>query len=483
MEPHSHRLRRVVVVVSVVLAAASGAQAAGTAGSAGSTYEAQRPVVTGTAGDLYRASASIRARKRGQRVCLQLRETVGGSRIAGATRCRRATRRWQRIQLSDYRAHRTGSKLRLAISRHGGRGARLGIRRLSLTPLGRRPCKTNCAPSPVIPPGPPLGDALLRPGLAVGSQFHCNWAFYTDPERTAVLDKLAAAGATWVRIDTSWSGIENTGKGARNTWYIAMVDFCVNEARARGLNVLVTLWLTPSWANGGRGERVPPTNPQDYADFARWATTYWRGRVAAWEVWNEPDPTQSFWQGTIDEYVELLRAAYPAFKAGDPQAQVVLGGPSSNDDGWIRQVYARGAKDSFDVLATHPYQGIADAPPERPDDGHRWWFTHLPVVRQVMLDYGDAAKPIWFTEFGWSAHANQPGIPDWLRGVTPEQQGDYFIRALEYTRKNYPYVRVAIWYKERARPGDELHQDGFGILNSDLSERPAYWRLKTYLTG
>ena len=129
-----------------------------------------------------------------------------------------------------------------------------------------------------------------------------------------------------------------------------MVDFCVNQARARGINVLITLWMTPGWANGEPGNLVPPTNPQDYADFARWAAGYWRGRVAAWEVWNEPDPNQSFWQGTIDQYAGLLRASYPAFKAGDPEARSSSEALRANDDAWIRQVYARGTKDFFDVL-------------------------------------------------------------------------------------------------------------------------------------
>jgi len=114
-----------------------------------------------------------------------------------------------------------------------------------------------------------------------------------------------------------------------------MVDFCVNAAHQRGINVLMTLWMTPAWANGGRGNLVPPTNPADYADFARWAAEYWKGRVNAWEVWNEPDPNQTYWQGTVSQYVDLLKAAYPKFKAGDPNAPVVLGGPSSNDDAWI----------------------------------------------------------------------------------------------------------------------------------------------------
>jgi polysaccharide biosynthesis protein PslG len=317
---------------------------------------------------------------------------------------------------------------------------------------------------------------------ALGTQFHCNWTFYTDADRVAVLDKLKAAGVQWVRIDTAWSGIEATHKGDRSAWYLRMVDFCVDEARKRGLNVLVTLWSTPAWANGGQNERVPPSDPQNYADFARWAAGHWQGRVAAWEVWNEPDPHQTFWQGTTHQYVSLLKAAYSAFKTGDPNALVVLGGPSSNDDDWIRQVYQLGAKDSFDVLATHPYQGIADAPPEHPDDGNRWWFTHLPAVRNVMTDFGDAEKPVWFTEFGWAAHQNSPGMPDWQRGVTLEQQADYLLRSIRYAKDHYPYVSVMFWYKERSRPGPspEPWHESRGLLYADLSERPVYRALKDY---
>ena len=173
-------------------------------------------------------------------------------------------------------------------------------------------------PPPPLPPPPPVGA-----GPAIGAQFHCNWAVYTNADRIAVLDKLQAAGVRWVRIDTAWNGIEGAYKGERNLWHIGMVDFCVNEARARGMKVLITLWLTPSWANGGQSDKVPPTNPQDYADFARWAATYWRGRVDAWEVWNEPDQ-QNFFNATQARYVQLLNAAYPGFKAGDPDAEVIL---------------------------------------------------------------------------------------------------------------------------------------------------------------
>ena len=299
-----------------------------------------------------------------------------------------------------------------------------------------------------------------------------------------MLDKLKAAGVNWVRIDFAWDGVEGAYKGARNAWYIGMMDTCVNLARARGINVLMTLWLTPAWANGGQSNRVPPTNPQDYADFARWAATYWRGRVGAWEVWNEPDPYQSFFQGTVSQYAGLLRTAYPGFKAGDPNALVVLGGPSSNDDAWLGQLYGLGVQGAFDVAATHPYQGIADAPPEHTDDGHRWWFTHVPAVHAVMAAHGDGDKPIWFTEFGWSAHANWDGIPNWQRGVTAQQQGDFLVRAHQYATAHWPYIGAMFWYKERAYPGgQDGHEEGYALLDSNLAERPVYWALKSYLVG
>ena len=160
--------------------------------------------------------------------------------------------------------------------------------------------------------------------------------------------------------------------------------------------------MTPGWANGNQGNLVPPTNPRTTPTSPAGPPRYWRGRVAAWEVWNEPDPAQSFWQGTIDQYAGLLRTSYQPSRPAIPRPRSFSAGPSSNDDAWIRQVYARGTKDFFDVVSTHPYQGMADAPPEQADDGHRWWFTHLPAVRQVMLDYGDGAKPVWYGEFGWS---------------------------------------------------------------------------------
>lgn len=346
--------------------------------------------------------------------------------------------------------------------------------------LSGPPASTGGGEEPEDPGTPEEPVSNGKP--AGGVQFHCVWDFYTNAERIAVLDKLKAANLQWVRIDMAWAGIEATYKGERAAWYTSRVDFCVDEASKRGLKVLLTLWRTPGWANGYKDFSAPPNNPQDYADFARWAAARWAGKVQAWEVWNEPDPVQTFWTGTVPQYAAMLKAAYPAFKQGDPSTTVVLGGPTYNNDGWISQVYAElGGATAFDVVATHPYQGQGDAEPERPSDGNDWWFTSLPKVVDVMKANGDGDKPIWFTEFGWSAHANWSGISAWQRGVTEAQQADFARRAFEYARLHYPNVKAMFWYKERVRPGEsDVHQAGYGLLREDLSPRPAYTTLQNY---
>jgi hypothetical protein len=314
----------------------------------------------------------------------------------------------------------------------------------------------------------------------VGVQFHATWSNYSDSDRQAILDKMVAAGATWVRIDMGWASFENSAQGQIENWYVNLADTAVNEARARGLHVLVTLFQTPNWADGGAGTSAPPTNPADYARFAQWAAQHFQGRVEAWEVWNEPNMTD-FWTGSATQYAQLLKDAYPAIKAGDPQTQVVLGAPAFNDSNWIGALYQAGIHGSFDVMATHPYEGYANAPPETADDGTRGTLTHIVAVHNLMVANGDASKPIWFTEFGWSSHTTASGAPNWQWGVTDAQQGDYFVRTLRWIATNAPYVTKVFWYTDRNEQSGDLQNDNYGLLNYDLTVKLAYTTISNYL--
>lgn len=317
----------------------------------------------------------------------------------------------------------------------------------------------------------------------VGVAFHCTWSDYTDDQRAVVLDKLKAAGVTWVRIDVGWASLQESGRGFISQWYVDRVDGCVNAARARGIKVLAMLWATPAWANDGQARNVPPNNAQDYASIANWAADHFRGRVAAWEIWNEPDPAQSSWswQGNAAQYVGLLKAAYPAIKTADANAKVVFAGTSSADESFTAAAYQAGAKGSFDVMAVHPYQAISDMAPEKVGDNRNWWFARVDALHQVMVANGDGATPVWFTEFGWSSHPTEPGAANWQRGVSEDQQGDYLVRAVKYASTHYPWVENIFWYAERNQIGVDIQNANYGLLRYDLSEKPAYRALRSLL--
>lgn len=335
-----------------------------------------------------------------------------------------------------------------------------------------------------------LNSATARPtidtaraGLNVGVQFHCTWSHYSDAERRAVVTKLAAAGVETLRIDVGWRSLQPTRPRRVSAWHVRLADRCVNLARAAGMEVLVTLLWTPRWASGGGDKSTPPARAADFARFARWTAKHFRGRVSAYEVWNEPD-VERFWKGDASQYVRLLRAAYPAIKAGDRNAKVVFAGTVHNNVSWISAAYRAGAKGAFDVMATHPYQGIGDQPPEIVGDANSWWLlTHVAAVRELMVRHADGGKPIWFTEFGWSVHDNEVATPPWRRGVTAETQAAYLVRAIALIRARFPYVERAFWYKEAAVAGEDPHEAGYGLLRADLSPRPAYTALKNLLKG
>lgn len=330
----------------------------------------------------------------------------------------------------------------------------------------------NSSPGPGSRSSASTSD-LTTTGPSIGVQFHGMWSSYTDPERMAVLDTLADAGLNTVRLDVSWAMVQPHDATGYDPWGVGFVDRVVAMCTTRGLTPLITLWLTPAWANGGRGERVLPDDPADYARAARWIARRYAGRVLGWEVWNEPNSADFLVGADPAAYAGLLRAAYPAFHAGDPGTPVVFGGLQYNDDEWITRAYAAGAGGHFDVLATHPYPGVADQSAHTPDDGTRWTLTHAAVVRRVMAAHGDGDKPLWFTEFGWSTHANPPGTPHWARGVSEATQAAYLVGALDLIQATMPYVERVYWYAERDSPAcGGPHNQNFGLLRADHSAKP-----------
>jgi len=65
--------------------------------------------------------------------------------------------------------------------------------------------------------------------------------------------------------------------------------------------------------------------------------------------------------------------------------------------------------------------------------------------------------------------------------VTTAVQAQYLTQTLQMLPQ-YPYVTAAFWYTSRDLVGQGDHEDDFGLLNRDMSEKPAFGALRSWLT-
>ncbi len=298
----------------------------------------------------------------------------------------------------------------------------------------------------------------------------------------AVFARIGEAHPGWVNVFMGWNGVE-LAKGQYNESLLQSYEreFAALPA---GTKVNVNVAGTPAWAGGGSTDtRQPPANPQDYADFLRYVAGRFAGRVTSWEVWNEEDST-AWWLGDLPTYVALLKAAYPAVKAADPSAQVVFGGTVGNDYQFLDAAYAAGAGGSFDAVGVHTDTGCGTNSPYyyQRDPGtnriNRFSFLGYREVHATMAAHGDAAKPIYMTELGWSTSAAPCPTANKAGGVSPATQAAYMAQAFHCLAGD-PYVAVGIWFELVDNGAADTPLNRYGLLDTNLTPRPAYQTLKS----
>jgi polysaccharide biosynthesis protein PslG len=321
------------------------------------------------------------------------------------------------------------------------------------------------------------GDSAV-PGrtVQVGVEVFSLWRDW--PVNEAMLDRVVESGSGWVRIGVGWCSLEEAGSGVVSGWYLDRLDATVAAAAARGLRVLATVGCTPGWLSGSGSLTVLPQPAQvgEFERVARWLAGRYAGRIAAWEIWNEPDCSAGTGCGMTDPaaYVPVLRAGHAGVRAGDPAAVVVSGGISGVNAEWIGRLYAAGARGWFDALGLHPYQGPAAEPPEAPPAEHPYRMTNVERVREVMVGSGDGQVPIWFTEFGWTTGAGE----GWSAGVDEATQADYLARAVAMVQERYGYVTHAFVFTVRDRDDWNAYENNFGLVRLDGTPKPALAALR-----
>ena len=262
---------------------------------------------------------------------------------------------------------------------------------------------------------------LLAASAATGALADSPWGIMSHPlwsknprDLEMEVKRTKAAGMKYFRTDFGFGGIAKSG----DRYDFARYDDLVNQLDAAGIEVLPVLQGYDWSVRRSRPDAVPLyKHPETWRKFIRAVAEHYKGRIHAYEIWNEQDG--GFWKPSPNaaQYVPLLKIAYQEIKAVDPDAKVIVGGLCGWNSDYMRDLYSHGGKGFFDAVAVHPYGWGPDASPAT--------AAAFNIFKKMMTENGDSGKELWLTEFGTST----------FRSSLLDQQKDVILRAIELAMK------------------------------------------------
>ena len=317
-----------------------------------------------------------------------------------------------------------------------------------------------------------------------------------------------------IRLNLYWGGPFGVAKTrpARAThpddpaydW--SLYDRTIQYASQYGIHVLLSIYGTPSWANGGKAQNVAPLQASDLRNFAYAAAERYSGSyvgpdgrtlpaVREWLAWNEPNnpvfltpqyrKTAKGWvMASAQAYAQICNAVYDGVHGTLLASErVACGGtaPRGNNDpssarpevspiAFLRAVKTAGLK-TFDAWDHHPYySGPTDTPTTKPVTPNGAPVTavtlgNLSSLIQVVTQlYGN--KRIWITEYGY-----QTNPPDTLVGVSWAKQALYLKEAFGIARAN-PRIDLMLWFLLKDDPDINGWQSG--LITIAGRHKPAF---------
>jgi hypothetical protein len=333
-----------------------------------------------------------------------------------------------------------------------------------------------------------------KPGIGVQGQF-------IGPDGDAGIRSAANLGVGWIKQQVDWNSVEY----ARGLYRWEELDHLVAEAQQRGLKIMLSVARGPGFSRPEPVEEDgPPSDFSIFRDFMHALSNRYKGRVAAYELWNEPNLRRE-WRGhelSAAKFGELITAGAEGVRQGDAQAIIISGAPAVTgiDDGvnaiddrrYLREMIAAGAGAVVDAIGVHPY-GAANPPDERAADAAHtrsgysnhpsfFFLDTLEDYRKILIE-ANLDKPLWVTEFGWPSIENFGAVDtagwDYARDVTESDQAAYLLRAIALRRDRAWVGPLIIWNLNIAPLlGPERSESAYSLLRPDGAARPAYQQLR-----
>lgn len=301
----------------------------------------------------------------------------------------------------------------------------------------------------------------------------------SDPARVRRHFQVAKQlGVRYLRCAFSWNGVEKTqGKYEWAFW-----DNLVAEAGRAGVELIPYVAYTPEWA--ARKHEMfwaePPRDMRLYAEFMAEIVARYRGKIHAWEIWNEPDNAE-YWRGSTEEYAELVRQGAVAMRRADPAIVLVLGGMSRGPSPFFRELLTKYQVGEYvDVIAMHAYPETWDQ--ERLETVYTEWVDEM----SELINFNAAGVDFWINEMGYADYRYRPtqatkwGIPAYYEYEHTAAYQAKFLFKSEVMSLASPEVSLTAWYRiDDFSPGKAHFSDDeanyhLGIVDPGGRLKPAF---------
>jgi len=362
----------------------------------------------------------------------------------------------------------------------------------------QQPAGDTAASQPAVPHTPPP-DTFQR------AIFDDAWVEADDAERNAIFAELAdELHVQAVRMDLRWSRAEPTGPGVYDEEYLGRIRASVDAARQNGLFVMIDVFGVPQWASDTSWWEKPPKGIEpcyqsfypvaeehlaDWEEFATYLGTSFKGSVAWWECWNEPNMWSYIYpQKTADDpqfaarqYVKLLEPFSRAIHQADPDA-LVLGGvtaPFGTDDEmrtspqrFATQLRDLGGAEWWDGYSHHPYVPATGRPMPAPTDQPRFpeytvTLGNLETLVAILPD-----ERLYLTEYGYPTAVSRA----WGFGYVDEATQAAYVTAAYQRAAEFEQVRMLAWFlwRDIDKGADRWENAFFGLVRPDGTRKPSW---------
>lgn len=268
------------------------------------------------------------------------------------------------------------------------------------------------------------------------------WEFDTKEND---LMRINSVGANFIRTDFDWGYCQPDKEKPIS---FSHHDRMMEAVRIQNLDVLGIL-SSPRL----RADKLWDAYVANLVDHFQLSVKYWEVINEA-DLWHRRQPDFS-----PDDYVRILRTAYPIIKKNSGKAKVVFSGISNVNLEFTEKVFEQNVADYFDIMNVHWYANKNNEPES--------FFEYFEKLHSLMNKY-HIDKPVWFTETGCTTAENYADEDTQARRL-PRIFLISFACGMD----------KVFWYKSRSRELTDDSEDFYGLWHKDYQSKPAYYAYKT----